>query len=1012
MPRSVPLRLVGCLLAALALSGLAPAAAASHWEAFATRVFEPIAAARRLPYETATALTQDRQGAIWIGTLGGLARHDGYRVQPYVARPGESDRLPDNHVRALLALPDGGLLVGTHAGGLARFDPNTDAFIAIEPPDRAPGWSRILALAPARDGGAWVASEAGLAHWPAGAERIEPVPGWPQLSALSVLEEADGTLWVGSGAGLRRRLPDKAIFRPLEAETALAREMAEDAVWSLLQDAAGRLWFGTGRSGLGRVEDGVVHSRPGLSGRQGQAGGRTITALLEPSPGLLWAATDGIGIIAVDGEHAPTLIQHDPALPVSPSGDAVRAMLRDRSGNVWIATERGVNRHDTQARAVLSVLPSPLSPLTLSDQNVHSVAVDRQGRAWLGLGQGRIDVLDPATGALHRLQLEDPQTAREVQALLPLPDGSVLAGARGVARIDGRSLEVTPSAIPALEGEVVNALARDGDGLLVGTQEGMLRLDAAGRVLRRWQRGITPDSGLADTPVHGIDQIGAAGTWVGTAGGLSLFPPSASLSGSAEPITLRHDPGRPDSLPHDNIGSVLADARGRIWVGTFGGGVGVVGSWPPPPGEAPRFRTLTTRQGLSDNSVAALLPDAKGRIWASTARGLTMIPADGGPARVLTMRDGVRVRTYLPRSAARAPGGELLFGGLGGLSIVLPGRAEQPRPPPRIGFTGMALDGHAMPPGLAPTAGTRLDLPTGVRRLRVDFALLDFHAPAGTRYAYRLADLDQEWTEANPEDPAAHFERLPPGLHRLQVRAWTGPVGAGPAAETSLVLAVPPRWFESTWFGLLALMVCGLAVMGLVQGRTAYLRHRQRELTRLVDERTRELRAANRRLDRLAGTDPLTGLLNRRRFAERAAQILAEAEHGGPGFALVLFDLDRFKQLNDTHGHNAGDAALVGFCRLAARLCRPQDLLGRHGGEEIMLLVPGCDASGGRAIAERIRAAQAENPVSWEGGRLMVTVSGGVAAWQRGESLEALIHRADAALYAAKHGGRDQVRAA
>ncbi|MFC7609593.1 ligand-binding sensor domain-containing protein [Teichococcus aestuarii] len=192
--------------------------------------------------------------------------------------------MPDNHVRALLALPDGGLLVGTHAGGLARFDPNTDAFIAIEPPDRAPGWSRILALAPARDGGAWVASEAGLAHWPAGAERIEPVPGWPQLSALSVLEEADGTLWVGSGAGLRRRLPDKAIFRPLEAETALAREMAEDAVWSLLQDAAGRLWFGTGRSGLGRVEDGVVHSRPGLSGRQGRRAAAPSPPCWSPAP--------------------------------------------------------------------------------------------------------------------------------------------------------------------------------------------------------------------------------------------------------------------------------------------------------------------------------------------------------------------------------------------------------------------------------------------------------------------------------------------------------------------------------------------------------------------------------------------------------------------------------------------------------------------------------------------------------------------------------------------------------
>ncbi|MFC7609595.1 two-component regulator propeller domain-containing protein [Teichococcus aestuarii] len=123
---------------------------------------------------------------------------------------------------------------------------------------------------------------------------------------------------------------------------------------------------------------------------------------------------------------------------------------------------------------------------------------------------------------------------------------------------------------------------------------------------------------------------------------------------------------------------MLADARGRIWVGTFGGGVGVVGSWPPPPGEAPRFRTLTTRQGLSDNSVAALLPDAKGRIWASTARGLTMIPADGGPARVLTMRDGVRVRTYLPRSAARAPGASCCSAGWAAFPSCCPGGPSSP----------------------------------------------------------------------------------------------------------------------------------------------------------------------------------------------------------------------------------------------------------------------------------------------------------------------------------------------
>lgn len=155
-----------------------------------------------------------------------------------------------------------------------------------------------------------------------------------------------------------------------------------------------------------------------------------------------------------------------------------------------------------------------------------------------------------------------------------------------------------------------------------------------------------------------------------------------------------------------------------------------------------------------------------------------------------------------------------------------------------------------------------------------------------------------------------------------------------------------------------------------------------------------------------ASTDPLTGLLNRRSFEERASRVLRE--HGDDAHSLVMCDLDHFKRLNDTAGHEAGDRALKLFARLLKTTLRAEDIIGRHGGEEFVIMLPGCDPDQGARLIERLRDALNEASGSYDGPSF--TASFGMASFARdGIDVPELVRSADRALYAAKNAGRDRL---
>ena len=181
------------------------------------------------------------------------------------------------------------------------------------------------------------------------------------------------------------------------------------------------------------------------------------------------------------------------------------------------------------------------------------------------------------------------------------------------------------------------------------------------------------------------------------------------------------------------------------------------------------------------------------------------------------------------------------------------------------------------------------------------------------------------------------------------------------------------------------------------------------DLERRVEARTQELSEANLRLAEASRTDALTGLPNRRGFVEAFESEERRSRRSERPMAVVLCDIDHFKQVNDSAGHAAGDDVL---CQVAARIrtaLRAQDVVARWGGEEFILLLPETDADGAACAAEAIRLAVAGQPIAQDGGEHRLTLSLGVTRHPPGASLDATIAAADAALYSAKAAGRDRV---
>ncbi|MBV8037436.1 diguanylate cyclase [Roseateles sp.] len=939
------------------------------------------------------ALAQDDRGLIWVGTSVGLVRYDGYQARAFpMTGAADSGSRANRFLRVLLADRGGVLWAGSASEGLARFDTLTErwTFLHHDPavPDSiTPG--AVQRLARAHDGRIWVGLLGGLDRLDPASGRFEhfragDASGLPDDRIGALLVDREGDLWVGTGHGLARLRAGGRRFEPIEGGW---------PVNALAQGADGRIWVGTRDGRL------LLLDRDGRAAPQalqaGDAGGRPspVLSLLGPAEGggdgEVWVGrVTGVELRAADGSLLQ-LLKRNQRRPWTLGGTDFHALLRDRAGTLWVGGYGGgLQRYDPESKGmwVRRQDDDPASPL--ADTDVRSVLQLGSGEIWLGTLERGIAIVDPKLRLVDTIR-PDARFSGLVAALAQAADGSVWAGTEGgqLYRFDARHrlLEARSS----IQARVRRLLTDRAGTLWVGTSDGLYRL-APGAVEpeRLPLAGGKRLGGNVNALVEGLD----GRLWVGAEAGLFQL-----VDGE-----LRADGA---GLPQEGVLGLLIDAHGVLWADLN------TGLYRRMPGAA--FESV----GRPGHSFGAnLLADAKGRIW--THRGMfdpgTQVVTEFG--RI----DGVDIGTGWFRAYGKLADGRMLFGGSTGLLVVEPERFRRWAFQPPVVATGLRIDSSSQPAGLLREG---LTLTARQRAFAVEFAALDYSAPTENLYRYRLQGYDEDWISTGAELRVASYANLAPGRYTLEVQGsnrlgdWTGqPLRVG--------VEVQPAWWQTWWARTLAVLLAVLGIYGLVQWRTRALERRQVELERRVQERTAELEALSEALKESSLSDPLTGLHNRRYLTQHIDADVAVAlrrhavgtvRSDNADLVFMLVDVDHFKQVNDRHGHSAGDAVLVQMRERLREVCRDSDHIVRWGGEEFLVVARDGSREHAADLAERLRRAVAGRPFELpDGQRLTRTCSIGFACFplapRHPQALDwsAVIDVADGALYEAKRGGRDR----
>lgn len=1014
-------RICAAGLAILALASPAHAADVERWAALVDTVFTRPDHGNERPASTdVSALAEDGAGFLWVGSQMGLARWDGYHFRIYRPSADIPDALPDSYVRTLHTDPQGRLWIGTNSGGLARHDSDQDRFILYGA--GADGLSHGSVNAIADDGadGLWVGTDAGLDH-------LDPATGevrhllheandsgsMQDNHVLALCLDRSGILWVGTAGGLARLARDANSFSTVSLPS---KSGQAPQVSALLEDSAGRMWIGTKGNGAYVIDAGESTARPiQETVAQSTLANEIVRAVEEIRPGIIWIATDSQGIVAVDTVGFRThRIYHDPALPSSLGDGAVFAIHRDRSGLVWVGTDRSLSRHNAAQTAVATIFGGSSRTDSISIADVAVVMEMPNGLIWLGLGNNGIDVIDPAGGRVAALRPNSEQPERALPrkfltALVHANDDVYIGSRQGLYRADSAARGVVRLSVPGrLAADNVSALLEDDGVLWVGGTGGLRALDLGGsNAATRIAFATTAE--LTDQRVTVLGRGSDGILWVGTENGLNRLDFSS--------LTIEHitaDRADPLALPLGYVSSLLIDRQGRLWVGTLGGGIAVLQV--DERNRRPRFRRLGLAQGLLNNTVDQLLEDAQGRIWASTDDGIAVIDPGTFTIRMLQNPDGVGIQVHWAPAGARTSAGELLFGGAGGVTLIRPERLDEWSYRPPIVITNVRVGGKLIEGNRfnSPADAAPLTILPDANSVAVEFAALDYSAPERNRYAYRLEGYDKDWVEADPNQRLAAYTNLAPGNYVLRLRG-SNRNGVWTETTVPVPIQVMPAWFQTFGFRILLGLTALALLAGLMHMRTAYLRHRQRELERQIAERTaslnqrtEELQESQRQLELIAYFDPLTRLPNRRRFKDELGGLISRMRVAERGFALMLIDLDRFKQINDTLGHEAGDRLLQEATARFKTCVRDSDMLARLGGDEFVVLLPDADGRERAAMVAREMLATIGHPFALSGHEFRVTASIGISLYPHdGGDEQTLMKHADIAMYQAKAKGKN-----
>lgn len=795
-----------------------------------------------LSNNTVNALVQDDQGFMWIGTADGLNRHDGYSFKIFKPRHGIAGGISDNDISALHASQEA-LWVGC-GDGLEKYSFENGIFERIQELDG----SHVFAIQEAEDGLIWVATSRGIGSIDPRSRALKyQAQPLATAKACLALSANSGFLWIGTDSELLRWSPHQSIMES---------HLAMDKVQAILDDGEGNHWLAT-LSGVSLISNQNI-SAPQILKTWSEPQFQGATCFAKDLDGTIWLGTPtGLFHYQSSGEWQPVTLHRD---GVQFNIAAVRSLFVDRSGLLWIGTQRmGLFLRDPNTDYVRHY-SLPL------ETNLRAFVEDPQGAVWLASSHDlyKIHTDQPFDQPSHIMR-----SANELTSLSLGPANRLFLGTKNRGVLDytiGSGKTETLTGTSGLGR--IRQLAFANGSLWFSTGDALHRYALETTRLNSWH----PSFDYKEILSLFLSENGDL--YLGGQGQLMAYAPGTN---SFNTWKVRE---RSSQVP-PRLQVIYQFKPDEVWIGTNQGLLLF-------DRRRGGFRGWSTADGLPNDDVRGLASDAHGQLWVATQRGLARLTPGSTAFKSLTTRSGALTNEFLLGSALQTSDNHLLFGGQDGFNILSPNLRRNTTYQPELVLTQLQIQNNPVFPGpgspLTQSIETTkfLKLQYGHYMISFQFAALDFAQPEENRYAYKLVGHDQEWRYVGADSRTANFTHLEPGAYTLRVKG-TNHDGIWSTEEASAFIIVRPPWWRTTWayvaYGLLALAI--ISIWPLLHLRNIKKRRVQLELiiasrNRDLETKNHELRNMNhilRAINETTNRDSLMQVL-----LEKGAQLVPRAE--------------------------------------------------------------------------------------------------------------------------------------
>lgn len=760
-----------------------------------------------------TALAQDGKGCIWIATESGLSQFDGYTFTNYKSNRFKlrQDALKDLYYDK----NENKLWMCGKFDGVYTLDCSTYEFQYY---DKAEGFKfgHVGGITPAADGGLWLAtSENGIVHYNPFQHQftVHKIPHMSPYEKNKIFDDGQGKLYIGfTHNGLEIIDLKNKTVRHFSASPTNTEGLPGNSVYDIKKDKNNNVWIGTN---LGLA---LYHSTTGTftvfrhnPANPGSLISDHVYNLQLINDGTLWISTDigGISILNTDDMllKIPSSIHFQNIVPSNVPGSLssgnIRSLLQDKAGNIWVGNySSGIDfiSHSPQA---FDILPYKTDGNYPQYKSVWGLYVDKKQQIWVG-GENEVAVFkENKLQKIISLHNALSRSYVQVFCITEDNDGNMLLGLYddGLLKYNVRTGKIDRLPLELPNTDVV-CFYKDFDrSILIGTEYGVYHL-IGGHIYKE----TAINHQLYDGSIHGFVRDKQGKLWVGTFyGGISIFNKDNKRIAQLDIST---------GLTTNAINYMIMDSKGGIWAATRNGICYI-----PDTRNPKKFFCYNDVQGLADNFARSIQEDKSGNIWVSTNNGISYWDKQKQQFDNYTYLNGIPSGNFIEGSSIRTENGSLYFGSLKGVCYFKPQTLLSNKTIPKVQIISCKELGNQVEAeheeNIIAFREGGIELPYNHSSFRISFSVPDYALSRQIEYTCQIEGLDDKWTNTD-EDNSITLRNLPYGTYTFKVKARLKNQQWSETNMATLNIKIHPpfwlSWYAKTFYLLLftAVTIWGL----------------------------------------------------------------------------------------------------------------------------------------------------------------------------------------------------------